>query len=330
MARIFSGIQPSGALHLGNYIGALRQWLELQRDHQALFCIVDYHALTVRQDPQTLTENIYSLAALYLAVGINPKRVVLFQQSAVSAHTELAWILNTLCGMGELERMTQYKDKLKQLKRSQQNVGLFTYPVLMAADILLYQTNLVPVGEDQKQHLELTRDLAERFNQRYGETFTLPESLQPPIGARIMSLDDPTIKMSKSGGSEWSYIALTDKPEVVRKKIKRAVTDSGTTVAAGADKPALSNLLTIYSALTGQTVAQLEKLYAGQGYGKFKNDLAEVVVEWLKPIQQKYYSYLVDVAAVQHILESGAEQARVLAESTLADVKTKIGVSVKA
>lgn len=325
MAKIFSGIQPSGSLHLGNYIGAIRQWLDLQSQHQALFCIVDYHAITVRQDPEALQRNIYSLAAMYLAVGLDPKQVILFKQSDVSAHTELAWILNTFAYMGELERMTQYKDKVQRQKKNN-NVGLFTYPVLMAADILLYQTERVPVGEDQKQHIELTRDLAERFNEIYGQTFTLPAVMQSEAGARIMSLDDPTAKMSKSATTEWGYIALTDAPAVVEKKIKKAVTDSGSDIRSDITKPALTNLLTIYSILSGKTIEQLETLYTGQGYGKFKNDLAEVVVEWLRPIQERYQLYSDDLGTVQQVLAVGAEQARQLAVVTLNDVKSKIGV----
>ncbi len=325
MERILSGIQPSGALHLGNYIGALRQWVTLQEQYDSFFCLVDYHAITVRQDPEQLTYNTYSLAALYLAVGLDPKRVTLFRQSDVSAHMELAWIFNTFAYMGELERMTQYKDKAKQHKKNN-NVGLFTYPLLMAADILLYQPKYVPVGEDQKQHIELTRELAERINNLYGETFTIPEYFEAPQGARIMSLDDPTKKMSKSATSEWGYIALTDTPEVISKKIKKAITDSGTTVVAGKTTPALTNLLTIYSVITGKTITDIERLYQGQGYGKFKQDLAEVIVEYLRPIQVKYDALMSDIPMLQAVLEQGATKARVVANKTLNDVKEKIGI----
>ncbi|MFA6474977.1 MAG: tryptophan--tRNA ligase [Patescibacteria group bacterium] len=324
---IFSGIQPSGSIHLGNYIGAIRQWVELQTSAQpCLYCIVDYHAITVRQDPDTLNENIRSLAAMYLAVGLDPTKVILFKQSDVSAHTELAWILNTLTYMGELERMTQYKDKIKQHKKNN-NVGLFTYPVLMAADILLYQTEAVPVGEDQSQHVELTRDIAQRFNERYGDTFIVPKVLQPTVGTRIMSLDDPTKKMSKSATSPLGYISLTDTPEVITKKIKKAVTDSGTDIIASDDKPALKNLLTIYSVLSGKTITQLETLYAKQGYGKFKTDLAEVIVNWVKPIQARYQTLMVDQVSLDQILQHGADQAKILADKTLRDVKSKIGLN---
>ncbi|MBI2415967.1 MAG: tryptophan--tRNA ligase [Candidatus Kerfeldbacteria bacterium] len=324
--RILSGIQPSGALHLGNYIGALRQWLDLQHSYQCYFCIVDYHAMTVRQNPDDLLHNIYALAALYRAVGLTAKNVVVFKQSDVSAHTELAWILSTFTYMGELERMTQYKDKVKQHKKNN-NVGLFTYPVLMAADILLYQANLVPVGEDQKQHIELTRQLAERFNTIYGEVFTLPEYFAAPQGARIMSLDDPTKKMSKSATTEWGYIALTDNPDVIMKKIKKAVTDSGSEIRAGKNKPAITNLLTIYSVLSGKSVTDLEQLYLGQGYGKFKTDLGEVIITSLEPIRSAYNELMEDPEQlIQSLLADGANRARVLGDVTLTQVKTKLGV----
>ncbi|MBI4407915.1 MAG: tryptophan--tRNA ligase [Candidatus Kerfeldbacteria bacterium] len=325
MERILSGIQPSGTIHLGNYIGALRQWVALQEQYDSFFCLVDYHAITVRQDPEQLTYNTYSLVAMYLAVGLDPERVTLFRQSDVSAHTELAWIFNTFAYMGELERMTQYKDKAKQHKKNN-NVGLFTYPLLMAADILLYQPKYVPVGEDQKQHIELTRELAERMNNVYGETFTIPEYFAAPQGARIMSLDDPTKKMSKSATSEWGYIALTDTPEVITKKVKKAMTDSGTAVVAGKTTPALTNLLTIYSVLSDKTIQEVEALYQGQGYGKFKQGLAEVIIEYLKPIQVNYATLMSDIPMLQRILQQGAAKAKLIADKTLNDVKAKIGI----
>lgn len=324
--RIVSGIQPSGALHLGNYIGALSQWLELQKTNDCFFCIVDYHAITVRQDPQTLSDNTYALAAMYLALGLDPAHVTLFKQSDVSAHTELAWILSTFTHMGELERMTQYKDKVKQQKKNN-SVGLFTYPVLMAADILLYQPTFVPVGEDQKQHLELTRDLAERFNQIYGQTFTVPEYFAAKQGARIMSLDDPTKKMSKSATTEWGYIALTDEPDVIMKKMKRAVTDSGSEVKATPEKPALSNLLTIFSVVTGKPINKIEDLYQNQGYGKFKLALAEALINWLEPIQQRYHGLIDNRVELDAILQTGAAKAQIVATKTLSDVKNKLGLS---
>ncbi len=323
--RILSGIQPSGALHLGNYIGAIRQWKDLQDSSDAFFCIVDYHAITVPQDPQDLYDNIHQLAAMYVAIGLDPNKVTLFKQSDVSAHTELAWILNCFSHMGELERMTQYKDK-KAKHKQRSTVGLFTYPVLMAADILLYQPHLVPVGEDQKQHVELTRNIAERFNQRYGETFRIPDVLHPKQGARIMSLDDPTKKMSKSATTERGYISLIDPPDVVMKKVKRAVTDSGDEVKAVADKPALTNLLTIYTAVTAKSIGEIEQLYVGQGYGRFKKELAEAIIEFLRPIQEKYNELIDHPAELQKILEAGKEKASTVAQITLDDVKTKLGV----
>lgn len=326
MSRILSGIQPSGALHLGNYIGAVRQWQELQKQHDCFFCIVDYHALTVRPKPDELADNILSLTAWYRAFGLANKKTVIFQQSTVPAHTELAWILNTFAYMGELERMTQYKDKAKQHKTNN-NVGLFTYPVLMAADILLYQTNLVPVGEDQKQHIELTRELAERFNTVYGDVFTIPTYFEAPQGARIMSLDDPSKKMSKSATSEWGYIALNDSPEVVAKKIKKAVTDSGSEVKAATAKPALTNLLTIYAVLSGKSLAEIEQLHIGQGYGRFKQNLANVIIDHLKPLQEQYHTAMANPEQyIEPVLRAGADRASVIANETLYDVKSKIGI----
>lgn len=326
MDRILSGIQPSGALHLGNYIGAIKQWLELQKQYDCYFCIVDYHALTIHPDPDDLTNNTQSLAALYRAVGLANKTTVLFKQSDVSAHTELAWILTTFAYMGELERMTQYKDKIKQHKKNN-NVGLFAYPLLMAADILLYQPKYVPVGEDQKQHIELTRELAERFNHKYGDVFTVPEYFPAPQGARIMSLDDPTKKMSKSATSELGYISLTDSPAVVEKKIKKAVTDSGDEIRAAKDKPALTNLLTIYSALTDEPILHIEQRYAGQGYGRFKAGLATVINKSLQYIQERYDSYMQNPQEyITPVLSDGALRARQLANKTLNDVKDKIGI----
>lgn len=322
--RIFSGIQPSGVLHLGNYIGAIQQWVELQDSNDAFFCIVDYHAITVPQDPNVLRNNIHSLMAMYVAVGLDPTKVTLFKQSDVSAHTELAWIFSTMSKMGELERMTQFKDKTEGKKSIP--VGLFTYPLLMAADILLYQPQLVPVGEDQKQHVELTRNLAERFNHVYGDTFQIPEVMHPKQGARIMSLDDPTKKMSKSATSQWGYIALTDTPDIVLKKIKKAVTDSGEDIRVASDKPAVSNLLTIYAAVSGKTIAELESEYRGAGYGTFKNDLAEAVIEFLKPIQVRYNSIIEQPDKLQDIMNLGKQRACKVAEKTLQDVKIKLGV----
>lgn len=327
MSRILSGIQPSGALHLGNYIGAIRQWLDLQKQHDCYFCIVDYHALTTRPKPDELADNVLSLTAWYRAFGLANSKTVVFQQSTVPAHTELAWILNTFAYMGELERMTQYKDKAKQYKKNN-NVGLFTYPVLMAADILLYQANLVPVGEDQKQHIELTRELAERFNALYGEAFTMPEYFEAPQGARIMSLDDPNKKMSKSATTEWGYIALNDSPEVITKKIKKAVTDSGSEVRAANDKPALTNLLTIYSVLSGKSLSQIEQLHVGQGYGRFKQNLANTIIDHLQPLQEQYAQAMANPDQyIEPVLRDGAIRAGAVANKTLHNVKSKIGIA---
>lgn len=322
---IFSGIQPSGIIHLGNYLGAIRQWLDLANEYQCYFCIVDLHAITVRQDPKKLKENIYKLAALYLACGLDPEKSVLFVQSQVPAHAELAWILNCSAQIGELERMTQFKDKAKQHKKNI-NVGLFSYPVLMAADILLYDTNFVPVGEDQKQHVELCRDIASRFNHYYGDIFTLPKCLLPKAGARIMGLDDPSKKMSKSAPSEMNYLALLDAPEIIRKKIKKAVTDSGSEIIFAPDKkPAIANLLSVYSLLSGKTVKKLEKKYQGSGYGAFKSDLAETVVDFLRPIQEKYQNLMADRRNLDKILQTGARKAKAIANNTLDKAHKAIG-----
>ncbi|MBI2411566.1 MAG: tryptophan--tRNA ligase [Candidatus Kerfeldbacteria bacterium] len=324
--RILSGIQPTGHLHLGNYIGAVRQWIELQHSYESLFCIVDLHAITVRQKPEELRAAIRRTAAGYLACGVDPEKASIFVQSSVAEHAELAWVLNTFTQMGELERMTQYKDKSKQHAQNI-NAGLFTYPALMAADVLLYKTELVPVGEDQKQHIELIRNLAQRFNNHYDKpVFTVPEYVPPKQGARIMGLDDPTKKMSKSAESEWNAIALTDTPDVIRKKIKRAVTDSESEVRAGDDKPALTNLLTIYSVVTGKSIADLEKEYVGRGYGDFKTELGEAVVAWITPIQEKMATYMNDAGELDAVLDAGAERARAIATQTLKEVYDVVGL----
>lgn len=324
--RLFSGIQPSGALHIGNYLGAIQQWIALQNSHESFFCIVDLHAITVRQDPKILRENILNVAAIYLACGLDPERATIFVQSDVPAHATLAWILGTFTQMGELERMTQYKEKAAT-KKENNNVGLFMYPVLMAADILLYNADVVPVGDDQKQHLELTRNIAERFNNHYEKKIlTLPQALFQKNGARIMGLDDPTVKMSKSAATSSNYIALHDDADIIRKKIRRAVTDSGDAIRAGADKPALTNLLTIYSLLSDKTIAQLEKDYAGRGYADFKNDLAEVVIAWLTPLQNKIHEFLRDKKELQHVLENGRERANAVAQETLRRVYDVVGL----
>ena len=285
---IFSGIQPSGHLNIAHYIGAIINWTKLQTEYDCLFTLVDMHTITVRQEPELLREHCYEHLALYIACGIDPEKNIIFAQSQVPAHAELAWILNCYTGMGELNRMTQFKDKSKR-HASNINVGLFTYPTLMAADILLYQTNLVPVGHDQIQHLELTRDIAIRFNNLYGDVFVIPEVYTPKIGGRIMSLQDPSKKMSKSDENENAFITLLDSPDVIRQKMKRAVTDSGKEVYSDASKPGVSNLLTIFSAVTNKPINTLEQEYRDGGYGKFKTDIAEAIIEFLKPIQKGPY-----------------------------------------
>ncbi|NLT94914.1 MAG: tryptophan--tRNA ligase, partial [Clostridia bacterium] len=274
MGIIFSGIQPSGVITLGNYLGALKQFVELQNEHECYFCIVNQHAITVPQDPQALRENTRKLAALYLAAGLDPQKATLFIQSEVPAHAQLGWILECTVYIGELERMTQYKDKAAKQKEGV-SAGLLTYPALMAADILLYNTNYVPVGEDQKQHLEITRDIAQRFNYRYGDIFTIPEIIVPKQGARVMSLQDPTKKMSKSDENENGFISMLDDPKVIEKKIKRAQTDSEASVHYDKEnKPGISNLMSIYAACTGKSLEEITELYRGKGYGDFKKDLA--------------------------------------------------------
>src|SRR6266480_4113521 len=280
--RIFSGAQPTGNVHLGNYLGALRNWVALQREYESFFCIVNLHAITVPQDPKVLAAKTRELARLYLAVGIDPNVSTVFVQSDVAAHAELTWLLSCVARMSELERMTQFKDKARKQEENV-GVGLFDYPVLMAADILLYQTDLVPVGEDQKQHLELTRDLAIRFNRDYGETFRVPEPYIPKVGARIMSLSDPTKKMSKSDDDPNGCVLLLDDADTIHRKFKRAVTDSGTEIRFDETRPALTNLLTIYRLLTGREPDEIEAHFAGSGYARLKQDLAEVTIEFLKP-----------------------------------------------
>ena len=324
--RVFSGIQPSGNLHLGNYLGALKNWVALQDEYENFFCVVDLHALTVPQDPKVLRRKIREVAALYLASGIDPEKSGVFRQSRVSGHAELTWLLNCVAKVGELSRMTQFKDKAQKGGAESASAGLYDYPVLMAADILLYKAHLVPVGEDQRQHLELTRTLARRFNGLFGETFVVPEPMILETGARVMALDDPTAKMSKSSPTPASYVAILDEPDVVRRKIRRAKTDSGTEVAASPDKPAITNLLDIYAAATGRTVPELEEAYGGKGYGDLKKDLGEVVVETLAPIRERALELLDDPKGLDDLLESGAERARNVAASTLHDARAKMGL----
>src|SRR5215208_805187 len=324
--RVFSGIQPSGTSHLGTYLGALRNWVSLQNDYESYFCIVDLHAITVPQDPKVLRANVREMAAIFLAVGLAPERAVIFRQSRVSEHTELSWLLNCIARVGELSRMTQFKDKAQRGGAESASVGLYDYPVLQAADILLYNAHLVPVGEDQRQHLELSRTLARRFNGLYGETFVVPEPMILETGARIMALDEPTQKMSKSEPTPAGYIALLDEPDVIRRKIRRAKTDSGTEIVATPDKPALANLLNIYAGLTGRPVIEIEKQYQGKGYGDFKKDLAEAVVKGVSPIRERALELLDDPRELDEILDYGAERARKVATSTLHDAWAKLGL----
>jgi tryptophanyl-tRNA synthetase len=327
MKTIFSGIQPSGVITLGNYIGAMRQFVELQDEYNCYFCIVDQHAITVPQDRLELRKNIRSLAALYLAVGIDPNKSTLFIQSEVPAHAQAGWILQCISYIGELERMTQFKDK--SAGKEAVSAGLLTYPPLMAADILLYNTDIVPVGEDQKQHIELTRDLAERFNKRYGEIFTIPEARIPKVGARIMSLADPTKKMSKSDPNKKAFITLLDDAKTIEKKIKSAVTDSDGIIKHDKEnKPGITNLLNIYSILANKTIEELEAEYEGKGYGEFKADLAQVVIDALTPIQEKYY-HLMESELLDKVLDEGAEKANKVASKMLKKMENAMGLGRK-
>ena len=321
--RIFSGAQPTGNLHIGNYLGALKNWVALQDEYESFYCIVNLHAITLPQNPEILKQKTLDLARIYLASGVNPDISTIFIQSDVSEHAELTWILNCVSRMGELERMTQFKDKGKG-NAERASVGLFTYPVLMAADILLYQTHLVPVGQDQKQHLELTRDIATRFNRDFGETFVIPEPYIPPIGASIASLQEPSKKMSKSDENTNGSIFLLDDADTIVKKFKKSVTDSGTEIKFDESRPAINNLLTIYQLMTGKTPEQCEANFDGKGYGHFKTELAEAVIEFLKPFQAKAKSYT--DAELNEILKNGAEKARTIARETLQDVYAKMGI----
>lgn len=322
--RIFSGAQPTGQLHIGNYLGALKNWVALQDEYEAFYCIVNLHAITLPQDPATLRKATLDLARIYLAAGVDPERATIFIQSDVSEHAELTWILSCVARMGELERMTQFKDKSQKGGQERAGVGLFTYPVLMAADILLYQTDLVPVGQDQKQHLELSRDLAIRFNRDFGDAFKVPEPYIPKAGASIKSLQDPAKKMSKSDENLKGSIFLLDDADTIVKKFKSAVTDSGTEITFDETRPAITNLLTIYQLLTGKTAEECVDHFAGKGYGQFKGELAEATVEFLRPFQERVKQF--DDATLGEILKSGAEKARSIASATLRDVYQKVGM----
>lgn len=324
--RIFSGMQPSGQLTLGNYVGALRNWVNLQDDYECIYCIVDLHALTVRQNPAELRQRSIALLAQYIACGIDPEKNILFIQSHVSAHAELAWILSCYTYMGELSRMTQFKEK-SQKHEDNINAGLFTYPVLMASDILLYQADLVPVGDDQKQHLEITRDIAARFNNLYGDVFKVPEPYIPKVGARIMSLQDPDSKMSKSDTNANAYILLLDNPDVIIKKFKRAVTDSDAVVRYDIEnKKGISNLMSIYSSVTGKSLDDTEKEFAGKGYGDFKSGVGEAVADLLKPVQDEYNRLMSSKDYLEEIMKKGAEIADYVSMKTLRKVYKKIGL----
>ncbi len=326
MKRVFSGVQPTGNIHLGNYLGALKQFVELQDDHECIYCIVDMHAITVPQDPKELKEHILDVAALYLAVGIDPEKSIVFVQSDVPGHAELSWVLTCNSYTGELSRMTQFKDKSKNKESAP--TGLFSYPVLMAADILLYDTDIVPVGNDQKQHIELCRDIAIRINNKYKKTFVVPDGRFLKEGARIMALDDPTKKMSKSAENIHSRISLLDEPSKIKKSIMKAITDSDGIVKFDVEnKPGISNLLNIYSVLSGMTIKELETKYEGKGYGEFKKDLVEIVTESLAPIKERYEQIRHSDELIQ-ILKEGAKKADAIAQQTMKRVKDNFGLGL--
>ncbi len=326
MKRVFSGVQPTGNLHIGNYLGALKQFVELQDDHECIYCVVDMHSITVPQDPKELKSHTLDIAALYMAVGIDPKKSIIFAQSTVPGHAELNWILTCNSYTGELSRMTQYKQKSHGAESAP--TGLFMYPVLMAADILLYDTDIVPVGNDQKQHIELTRDLAIRINNKYGATFVVPEGRFMKAGARVMALDDPTSKMSKSAPNEMSRISLLDEPNKIKKAIMRSTTDSEGVIRFDIEnKPGISNLLSIYSAFSGKTVEQLEKDYEGSGYGQFKKDLVEVAVDALTPIRERF-NEIRNSQELLDVMKNGAERANAIAEPVVKRAKERFGLGI--
>ncbi|MGZ4431033.1 MAG: tryptophan--tRNA ligase [Gaiellales bacterium] len=323
MARVFSGIQPTGKKHLGNYIGAIRHYVADQETSEAFYCIVDLHAITVPYDPATLLENTLDTAAMLLAAGLDPERCTLFVQSTVSEHAYGAWLLGAVATMGELRRMTQFKDKSHG--QESVSVDLFTYPVLQAADILLYHADRVPVGDDQRQHVELARDIAQRFNSRYGDTLSLPEAAIPTTGGRVMDLQDPASKMSTTGGTPQGTVLVADTPEVITRKIRSAVTDSGREVRRGEGKEGIANLIEIHAIATGRTAEQIEAAYDGTGYGQFKSDVADAVVEMLRPVRERYVELRTDEEQLRAILEQGADRARAVAAVTLADMKRRMG-----
>jgi tryptophanyl-tRNA synthetase len=323
--RILSGVQPTGSTHIGNHVGAFRQWVEMQHDFDAYYCVVDLHAITLPYDAGELRERTLEVAAILLASGLDPEACTIFVQSHVPEHTELAWMLNHVATIGELRRMTQFKAKAAERGEGALPAGYFNYPVLQAADILIYQADRVPVGEDQRQHLELTRDIAERFNARFGQTFVVPDAYIPKVGGRVMDLQVPEAKMSKSSASPNGRIEVLDPPEAIRRKIRSAVTDSGREVLSRPDKPAISNLLELFSVISGRSVGELEQAYAGRGYGEFKADLAEAVVAYLAPIQERYHQLRDDPRRLAGILEAGAAKAQAVARANLALAKERMG-----
>lgn len=321
---IFSGIQPSGNLTLGNYLGAIKNWVKLQDEYHCYYCVANMHSITVRQDASNLKQRCLDVLSLILAAGLDPQKNIMYLQSHVSAHAELTWVLNCFTYIGELSRMTQFKEKSGK-NEDNVNSGLFTYPVLMAADILLYEADLVPVGADQKQHLEITRDIAIRFNNLYGDVFTIPEPYIPPVGAKIMSLTEPEKKMSKSDENENAYISLLDTPDTIVRKIRRAVTDSDGVVKYNEEKAGVSNLISIYSAVTGKGIAEIETQFEGKGYGSLKEAVAEAVTEELRPLQERYHRIRADKDYLSGIMQSGAEQAARNSQRVLRKVYKKIG-----
>jgi tryptophanyl-tRNA synthetase len=322
--RIFSGIQPTGSFHLGNYLGGIRQYVAGQDRGDAIYCIVDLHSITVEYDPAELRTRVYDGTAILLAAGLDPGRCILFRQSDVKEHTELCWLLANVTAYGELSRMTQFKDKAGMQQFV--SAGLFFYPVLMAADILAYQTNEVPVGDDQRQHIELARDIAGRFNARFGETFVVPEGRIPEVGARIMDLQEPTRKMSKTGGTEQGTVFVLDPPELVARKVRSAVTDSGSDVVRAVDKPGISNLIDVLSVVRGVEPEEVEKEFAGSGYGAFKGAVAEQVVEFLRPVREHYADLRADEPALERLLAQGAEKARAIASATVGLARERMGI----
>ncbi len=323
--RVFSGVQPTGELHIGNHLGAIKQWVELQEKNECIFCIVDLHAITEPYKPKEMQKRIFETAISYLAAGIDPEKSIIFIQSQIKEHTELTWLLNTICPIGELQRMTQYKEKAQQFRKSI-NAGLLNYPILMTADILLYKTEMVPVGKDQSQHVELTRSIAQKFNQRFGEIFVIPKILLPKIGAKIMGLNNPKKKMSKSFGPA-NYIGLFDEPEIIKKKIMVAVTDPGKQIKYNpTKKPGISNLITIYSLFNEKPIKEIERNFKGKGYAQFKKSLAKLLIDSLEPFRRKRKELLSREVYVHEILNLGAKRAQTIAQSTIKEVRKKMGL----